>query len=93
MRAAWKTYEACYAELQAVPRGELYKRYDYHTVGGVLLGIGATNLAISSLPTKIVRLVAIFGLPHDREKGFELLAQCVQGGNKKCLFKRKLIVF
>jgi hypothetical protein len=44
--------------------------------------MGACNVAISSLPSKIVRIVAIFGLPHDRDTGFELLAECTEGGKK-----------
>ena len=47
--------------------------------------MGACNVAIASLPSKIVRIVAVFGLPHDRDKGFEyhdigpLLSQRVKG--------------
>lgn len=80
LRAAWKIYEQCYNEIKDIPEDELYKRYDYHTVGGIQFGLGSINVAISSLPSKIIRLVSIFGLPHDREKGFELLTQCMKGG-------------
>lgn len=83
LRAAWKAYELCYDEIKDVPTAELYKRYDYQTVGGIQLGIGAINVAISSLPTKIIRLVSIFGLPHDRNKGFDLLTKCVSGGKNE----------
>ena len=40
---------------------------------------GAINLAISSLPGKIIKLVAIFGLPHDRALGFKLLRSAAEG--------------
>lgn len=82
LRAAWKAYEQCFAEISGVPADELYKRYDYHTVAAIQFGMGACNVAIASLPSKIVRIVAVFGLPHDRDKGFEYLAECVAGVTK-----------
>ncbi len=87
LRAAWKGYAHCYQVLQAMSDDERRATYDPHTIGGIEFGMGAINLAISSLPSKVIRLVAIFGLPHDRAAGFELLRKAVAGykptGSKK----------
>ena len=39
--------------------------------------------SISLLPTKILRLVSILGLPHDRAAGFEMLRR-VHAGHEPC---------
>ena len=44
LRAAWKTYEQCWNEIKELSDEERHKRYDYHTVGGILFGMGAINL-------------------------------------------------
>ncbi len=79
LRAAWKGYAHCYSIISAMGDDERRATYDFHTIGGIEFGMGAINLAISSLPSKVIRLVSIFGLPHDRAAGFELLRKAVAG--------------
>jgi tetratricopeptide (TPR) repeat protein len=79
LRAAWKGYAYCYAQIAALSEHDRRQLYDFHTIGGIQFGMGAINLAISSLPTKVVRLVSIFGLPHDRPAGFALLRDAIRG--------------
>jgi hypothetical protein len=79
LRAAWKGYAHCYSIIGALSDDERRATYDFHTIGGIEFGMGAINLAISSLPSKVIRLVSIFGLPHDRAAGFELLRKAVAG--------------
>jgi hypothetical protein len=79
LRAAWKGYAYCYAQIAALSDHDRRQLYDFHTIGGIQFGMGAINLAISSLPSKVVRLVSIFGLPHDRPAGFALLRDAIKG--------------
>lgn len=47
---------------------------DKSVLGGILFGIGAFNSLISILPAMVLKLVAFFGYPSDREKVGVLVA-------------------
>jgi tetratricopeptide (TPR) repeat protein len=80
LRAAWKGYEAT-QRIVAAAGSSAATRFDKNVLSGVLFGIGGVNLAVSQLPTKVLKLVSIFGIPHDRHEGFRSLrASAASGG-------------
>ena len=51
-----------------------------HDTGAVKLGFGGFSLAISMLPPKLLRLLAVLGFPSDRKAGLSAIDEALQGG-------------
>eukprot|EP00020_Sapocribrum_chincoteaguense_P009639 CAMPEP_0170742242 /NCGR_PEP_ID=MMETSP0437-20130122/6642_1 /TAXON_ID=0 /ORGANISM="Sexangularia sp." /LENGTH=1022 /DNA_ID=CAMNT_0011080855 /DNA_START=598 /DNA_END=3666 /DNA_ORIENTATION=- len=79
LRAAWKGFEAT-ERIVARAGAAASTRFDRNVLSGVLFGIGGVNLAVSQLPTKVLKLVSIFGIPHDRHEGFRSLRAAAASG-------------
>ena len=57
--------------------------FDYNTVGGVQLNLGAINCALSSMPARVLALLSMFGYMCDREAGFSHLKTVLAGGGTR----------
>jgi len=51
--------------------------YDDNCVGSIHLALGMVNIALSTVPQKVLKLIALLGYPCDRAKGFQLLERAV----------------
>mmetsp|Transcript_16337 Transcript_16337/g.26620 ORF Transcript_16337/g.26620 Transcript_16337/m.26620 type:complete len:532 (+) Transcript_16337:1-1596(+) len=47
--------------------------YDENCLAAIYQTVGIVNIALSSLPPKVLKVVSFLGYPCDREKGFHLL--------------------
>ncbi|KAJ1517924.1 Tetratricopeptide repeat protein 39B, partial [Coelomomyces lativittatus] len=68
MEHAWHTYHSLIKQSH-----DISKKIDRHTLSGIFFGIGGLNVAISMLPSKILKVVSILGFKGDRAEGFRLL--------------------
>uniref|UniRef100_A0A8D0KI44 Tetratricopeptide repeat domain 39A n=1 Tax=Salvator merianae TaxID=96440 RepID=A0A8D0KI44_SALMN len=66
-----------YRELESLLHSPNYIKGEnhHHFEGGVKLGVGAFNLALSILPTRIVRLLEIAGFSGNKEYGLQQLQE------------------
>eukprot|EP00668_Euglena_longa_P014489 GGOE01018479.1.p1 GENE.GGOE01018479.1~~GGOE01018479.1.p1 ORF type:complete len:619 (-),score=221.83 GGOE01018479.1:243-2099(-) len=71
-RKAYNKLGECEAELNQDPT-----MYDNNCVGCIYMAVGVVNVALSTMPQKILKLLSILGYPCNRAKGFELLEKCV----------------
>lgn len=58
---------------QASGKGPEDKSIDAHFRSGVYLGVGASHLILSMLPSRLLTLVELFGYKGDRHLGLKLL--------------------
>ncbi|RKP25256.1 outer membrane protein Iml2/Tetratricopeptide repeat protein 39 [Syncephalis pseudoplumigaleata] len=79
LRRGYKQYETLWREVQECGGLET-SLIDRHTLSGVAFGLGTINVVLSALPTKILRLVSVFGYVGDRELGFDMLNACLDKG-------------
>lgn len=70
IRACYKTYKKC--EMIIDHRTWQNDRMKEHFESGVFLGIGAFDLVISLLPSKIIKLLEFIGFTANREKGIRI---------------------
>jgi len=63
------------AESLAAGTGPQHPDIDNHFRSGVLLGMGATHLLLSLLPSRIGTVMELFGYKGDRREGLETLAK------------------
>ncbi|TDL19779.1 hypothetical protein BD410DRAFT_815806 [Rickenella mellea] len=80
LRSTVNTYRALGKYLDAmdaaaVSRGEgpIDTSIDPHFRSGVYLGVGATNMILSLMPSRLLSIVELFGFKGDRMHGLELL--------------------
>lgn len=74
---AYSSYSIVWQEYKRM--GQLHNEYiDRDTISGIQFGIGAVHLVLSSLPQKILRIVAAFGWKADKHLGFALLKLCLE---------------
>uniref|UniRef100_A0AAY4CI00 Tetratricopeptide repeat domain 39A n=1 Tax=Denticeps clupeoides TaxID=299321 RepID=A0AAY4CI00_9TELE len=73
VRNSYQTYK----ELHAILKSSGYVQGDNHGhfEGGVKLGVGAFNLMLSLLPTRILRLLEFVGFSGNKEFGLQLLQE------------------
>ncbi|KAI8886218.1 hypothetical protein K501DRAFT_292927 [Backusella circina FSU 941] len=77
LRRAYASYNVVWKEYKRL--GQLHNEYiDYDTISGIQFGIGAVHLVLSSLPQKILRIIAAFGWKADKHLGFALLKLCLE---------------
>eukprot|EP00667_Euglena_gracilis_P005402 EG_transcript_5437 len=72
LRKAYNKLVECEAELNQDTTA-----YDNNCVGCVYMAVGVVNVALSTMPPKVLKLLSILGYPCNRAKGFELLEKCV----------------
>ncbi|ORZ33331.1 hypothetical protein BCR44DRAFT_144802 [Catenaria anguillulae PL171] len=81
---AWQNYQAWAKEFEAAggdQSKEFSDKMDLNTREGVQFGIGALNVVLSILPSKVARLISLFGYKGDKSLGFELLEKaCATSG-------------
>ncbi|XP_062974445.1 tetratricopeptide repeat protein 39A isoform X2 [Elgaria multicarinata webbii] len=73
IRNSYQTYR----ELDSLIRSPNYIKGEHHPhfEGGVKLGVGAFNLTLSMLPTRIVRLLEFIGFSGNKEHGLQQLQE------------------
>jgi hypothetical protein len=87
LRKGYKAYSRAWTEYKKLAPEE-FQKYDIHTISGVQFGIGTMNVAISSLPSKILSLIAILGISGERDLGFELLNKAFDSTSYSCPYFR-----
>uniref|UniRef100_A0A8D2L2K8 Tetratricopeptide repeat domain 39A n=1 Tax=Varanus komodoensis TaxID=61221 RepID=A0A8D2L2K8_VARKO len=73
IRTSYQTYR----ELESLIHSSNYVKGENHPhfEGGVKLGVGAFNMTLSMLPTRIVRLLEIVGFSGNKEHGLQQLQE------------------
>ncbi|KAK1165136.1 tetratricopeptide repeat protein 39A isoform X2 [Acipenser oxyrinchus oxyrinchus] len=73
VRSSYQTYK----ELHNIVQSAQYTQGDSHShfEGGVKLGVGAFNLTLSLLPTRILRLLEFVGFSGNKEYGLQQLQE------------------
>ncbi|CAO3581786.1 unnamed protein product [Absidia cylindrospora] len=77
LRRAYYSYNLVWQEYKRMGQ-EYTKHMDRDTVSGIQFGIGAVQLILSSLPSKMVQINSILGWSYDKELGFVLLKLCTE---------------
>ncbi|KAL0087647.1 hypothetical protein J3Q64DRAFT_1733762, partial [Phycomyces blakesleeanus] len=78
LRRAYSSYSLVWQEYKRM--GQHFNRYmDQDTISAIQYGIGSVHLLLSSLPPKILKIVAAFGWQADKHLGFALLKLCLEG--------------
>ncbi|KAI9156064.1 hypothetical protein H9P43_009174 [Blastocladiella emersonii ATCC 22665] len=67
---AWQTYQAL---ADAGGDAQVATAMDQHTREGIQFGIGALNVVLAILPSKVARVISILGYKGDRDLGFGLI--------------------
>ncbi|GCC25518.1 tetratricopeptide repeat protein 39A [Chiloscyllium punctatum] len=90
IRNSYQTYKELLNVVQSssYTKGENYS----HLEGGVQLGIGAFNLTISLLPTRILRLLEFVGFSGNKEYGLEQLQEGASTENFRALLCTMLLL-
>lgn len=78
IRSCYNSYKECNVILTSREWSENEKSYKEHFESGVRLGIGAFNLMISLLPSKIIKLLEFIGFSGSKEQGLGELELCYQ---------------
>lgn len=80
MRTAFNIYrqlgkfiEEADAAAQAAGKGPEDSKIDAHLRTGVYLGVGASHLILSMLPSRLLTLIELFGYKGDRAYGLKML--------------------
>ncbi|KAI8343266.1 hypothetical protein BC941DRAFT_448087 [Chlamydoabsidia padenii] len=77
LRRAYHNYQVVWQEYKRM--GQDYTKYvDRDTVSGIQFGMGAIQLILSSMPSKVVQLNTMVGWSCDKELGFALLKLCIE---------------
>ncbi|KAI9309519.1 hypothetical protein BJ944DRAFT_154177 [Cunninghamella echinulata] len=77
LRRAYKNYNIVWKEYKKM--GQEYTKYmDCDTVSGIQFGIGAVQLILSSMPTKLSQINSILGWDYNKGLGLSLLKLCIQ---------------
>lgn len=79
LRKGYHEYQLVHAEMKKNKASKLSEHYDNNSVGGVYFGIGTTNVLLSILPSKILKIIAVLGIKGDRQLGFECLQRAIEG--------------
>uniref|UniRef100_UPI00358ED26D tetratricopeptide repeat protein 39B-like isoform X2 n=1 Tax=Myxine glutinosa TaxID=7769 RepID=UPI00358ED26D len=87
IRSSYQIYKSCQNILQqsSVPQGKHF----LHFQGGVSLGIGAFNLMLSMLPSRVLRLLEFVGFSGNKEYGLQELHK----GASACSIRSVLCTF
>ncbi|GCB74364.1 hypothetical protein scyTo_0003454 [Scyliorhinus torazame] len=90
IRNSYQTYKELLNIVQSsnYTKGENYSHFE----GGVQLGIGAFNLTISLLPTRILRLLEFVGFSGNKEYGLEQLQEGASTENFRALLCTMLLL-
>ncbi|XP_051868274.1 tetratricopeptide repeat protein 39A isoform X1 [Pristis pectinata] len=90
VRNSYQTYKELLNIVQSssYTKGENYS----HLEGGVQLGIGAFNLTLSLLPTRILRLLEFVGFSGNKEYGLEQLQEGASTENFRALLCTMLLL-
>ncbi|XP_072129862.1 tetratricopeptide repeat protein 39A isoform X1 [Mobula birostris] len=90
VRNSYQTYKELLNIVQSssYTKGENYS----HLEGGVQLGIGAFNLMLSLLPTRILRLLKFVGFSGNKEFGLEQLQEGASTENFRALLCTMLLL-
>ncbi|KAI8099731.1 uncharacterized protein BX664DRAFT_321998 [Halteromyces radiatus] len=76
-RRAYYSYNLVWQEYKRM--GQDYTKYmDRDTVSGIQFGIGAVQLLLSSMPSKLDQINSLLGWSYDKELGFVLLKLCTE---------------
>ncbi|KAI7851628.1 hypothetical protein BDC45DRAFT_445267 [Circinella umbellata] len=78
LRRAYNSYSLVWQEYKKM--GQEFNRYlDKDTISAIQFGIGSVHILLSSLPSKILKIVSAFGWKADKHLGFALLKLCMDG--------------
>ncbi|XP_050426183.1 tetratricopeptide repeat protein 39B-like isoform X2 [Adelges cooleyi] len=78
IRSCYNSYKECNHILNSRTWTEEQKPYKTHFESGVRLGIGAFNLMISLLPSKVIKLLEFIGFSGSKQQGLAELDACYQ---------------
>lgn len=79
LRKGYLDYQSVHTELKKALASDQLHLYDKNSISGVYFGIGATNIVLSILPAKILKIISVLGIKGDRQIGFEYLDKCIAG--------------
>ncbi|KAJ3128165.1 Tetratricopeptide repeat protein 39B [Nowakowskiella sp. JEL0407] len=77
LRKGYKSYSKVWGEYLKLSESDM-ANIDKHTRGGVQFGIGVCNIALASLPTKLLNLIAVLGIKGNKKLGFKLLHEAAE---------------
>ncbi|XP_040214457.1 tetratricopeptide repeat protein 39B [Rana temporaria] len=85
IRTSYQIYKECHQVLLGMAQGKNSKDTHHQFEGGVKLGIGAFNLMLSLLPSRILRLLEFIGFSGNRELGLQQLREGAFGTSLRAI--------
>ncbi|KAM9329016.1 tetratricopeptide repeat protein 39B [Gastrophryne carolinensis] len=85
IRTSHQIYKECHQILTAMSQGTNSNDTRHQFEGGVKLGIGAFNLMLSLLPSRILRLLEFIGFSGNRELGLLQLQEGASGTSLRAI--------
>ncbi|XP_069818081.1 tetratricopeptide repeat protein 39B [Dendropsophus ebraccatus] len=85
IRTSYQIYKECHQLLSSVTHNKNASETQHQFEGGVKLGIGAFNLMLSLLPSRILRLLEFIGFSGNRELGLSQLREGASGASLRAI--------
>ncbi|XP_018411986.1 PREDICTED: tetratricopeptide repeat protein 39B isoform X2 [Nanorana parkeri] len=85
IRTSYQIYKECHQVLSGMTKDKNCRDTHHQFEGGVKLGIGAFNLMLSLLPSRILRLLEFIGFSGNRELGLQQLREGASGTSLRAI--------
>ncbi|XP_068090934.1 tetratricopeptide repeat protein 39B isoform X2 [Hyperolius riggenbachi] len=85
IRTSYQIYKECHQVLTSMANDKNSSDMHHQFEGGVKLGIGAFNLMLSLLPSRILRLLEFIGFSGNRELGLSQLREGAAGASLRAI--------
>ncbi|XP_075682794.1 tetratricopeptide repeat protein 39B isoform X3 [Rhinoderma darwinii] len=85
IRTSYQIYKECHQVLLSMNQNKNSSETQHQFEGGVKLGIGAFNLMLSLLPSKVLRLLEFIGFSGNRELGLFQLREGASGASVRAI--------
>ncbi|KAG8595502.1 hypothetical protein GDO81_001539 [Engystomops pustulosus] len=85
IRTSYQIYKECHQVLSGMTHNKNSSETQHQFEGGVKLGIGAFNLMLSLLPSRILRLLEFIGFSGNRELGLFQLREGASGASLRAI--------
>ncbi|XP_066460379.1 tetratricopeptide repeat protein 39B [Eleutherodactylus coqui] len=85
IRTSYQIYKECHQVLASMTKNKCSNDTQHQFEGGVKLGIGAFNLMLSLLPSRILRLLEFIGFSGNRNLGLLQLREGASGSSLRAI--------
>ncbi|XP_044128185.1 tetratricopeptide repeat protein 39B [Bufo gargarizans] len=93
IRTSYQIYKECHQVLSAMTQNKNSSETQHQFEGGVKLGIGAFNLMLSLLPSRILRLLEFIGFSGNRALGLFQLREGASGTSLRAILCALTLLF